>query len=101
MTIEWFLNQARKHGTEFYRMRKSGNYAGLADKFNEWAEAQKMVLHLICFLSDSRERTVLLNYYCNVKPLSEVASNIDISRVQADRIRKKAIQELEKVVELE
>ena len=71
----------------------------IEQKKQELIETQREITEAIYKLDDGRQRTTLLNYYVNLLTLEEISVVMHYSYRQTKRIKNRAIEALERVLE--
>lgn len=107
MTTREWLSRGRVLGNEIESMLKASPVCRMEDvsadimkKFDKWILVKIELLNAIMKLSDSRDKTILLNYYCNRMTVAEVAEDLGLSWLQTHRLLKAAVNKLGEVLNL-
>ena len=84
MTAHDYLNRARVLDAEIYRLQ------------TEYINTQMQILDAISKLDDREERIILVEYYCNGKTWQEIADALGMTYNTVNRIRRSALQHMER-----
>lgn len=87
--------QTSKDPHKFDRLAELDNL--IAEKLAELAAVQTEILRAITMLENGKQRTVLIDYYVRCMTLEETAAEMHITFRHVLRIRKVAVQNLEKL----